>query len=302
MKNKRIVAITFSLLLTLSSYGQQITPEEFLQKIEFCNTNLPNELIPEIKKELKQLENHFIERGLLVDNSGKSYYNVYKRIAETNSFNFQTNISLTILDSLAPQTITTCFFKLLTEDQLSKVNQHHLESASNNAKGFDGETTIGVIAQRFVDLFTSEDFELDYFKQSSLLGFYKMSSPNNGILSVFPKYEVKSNANELLQINLNEQSEIWIFGKAIDMDHLTKLVEDFIKIDPIQRAISINSSRNASYESYLKMIEAVNKSINELREELASQKFKMSFSELSSEQKNQVKKAVPRNVIISELK
>ena len=86
------------------------------------------------------------------------------------------------------------------------------------------------------------------------------------------------------------------------MDHLTKLVEDFIKIDPIQRAISINSSRNASYESYLKMIEAVNKSINELREELASQKFKMSFSELSSEQKNQVKKAVPRNVIISELK
>lgn len=302
MKIRQIKAIPFLLLLTLNACAQHTTPDEFQQRIDYCTSNFPDELISLIKKELSQLENHFIESGLLADNSGESYHNVYKRIAETNSFDFQTNISLNTLDSLDQQTIRTCFFRLLTEDQLTNVNQHHLEVANNITKGLEGNITIGTIAQRYVDLLTPEDFELAYFKHASLRGFYEMSKPRDGILSVLPKYNANENAAELLQINLNEKSRVLVNGNIVDNEELPNLVRNFIQADPINRAVSINPTRDASYESYIAMLEAVNKPFNELREEMAKREFQLSFSELAPEQQREIEKSIPRNIIMNEPK
>ena len=62
---------------------------------------------------------------------------------------------------------------------------------------------------------------------------------------------------KILSIELNENDELMIAGKNSTFEHLAKTVTNFLKVDSSEKAIRIRASREASYDSYTKLINLV---------------------------------------------
>lgn len=299
----KFVPIIFILLYVFgSSCSQNLKRKEINNKINSCDLQFPNELIPNVKKEFLELESYFIRHGLLKNRSGESYLEVYRKIAESDSFNFQSDTSFTLIDSIDRNLTTPCIYKLFTNDQLAQVTEHHLEVANKITTGLEENKNLSSIAKRYIELLKPEDFELEYLKQAALFGFYKMSKPKTELMSMVPDYKVKKDINQVLKIELKQNDTLMVAGEEVKLDKVIVLVRDFITEDPINRAIEIYPSRAASYAMYLNLLDAVNIPINDLREEQARKTFKLNFTNLSIEQKDKIENKVPKNIIIKEVK
>lgn len=287
MISKLIKLPLLLLLIYNSSFAQNSIPESLEEKMQYCNTNFSDILVSEIKKDFQALELHFIKKGLLIDNSGSSYYNVYEKIAEKGTFDFQTNYSLRKIDSINKSTFKACFYKLLTADQLNNLTDRQVDVMSNLAIGFQGNVNLSEVGKRFVNLFVPDDFQLEYFQYMSLYSFYLMSQPTSNLFSIIPDHGVTIETLETVVISLDENDEISAFGKKVTIEEARELVAELCISDSIS-VIEMYSSRSASYESYINLLKAINEPINEYRNRKSKEKFGIEYSELAVEQREEI--------------
>jgi hypothetical protein len=292
-----ILNLLFTTILVYAvsnAYSQDTIPNT---PISTCNQYYPDSIISLIREDFKSLEQYFITYGLLEDNTGASYYQVYQRIVQDDELNFVSDAqyeSLNLLDSLL---FHRCSFLLFTKQEMSQVKQHHLE-ANTIITYYPGEdVTPTFMANRILYNLQPEDFNITFYKLLSLQIFYKLAIPytNQDKLGYPLKKEFKE--NNILVVKLDEADVISIDKEIYDIKSIKSELVNYIKELPKERAIKVLVDNKSSYASFLKLCEVIDESYNELRNDYAKSYFGSSYQKLAKQDKFIIKAEVPFNVI-----
>ena len=107
-------------------------------------------------------------------------------------------------------------------------------------------------------------------------------------------------------IQLKEKAKEFIQNKA-DSENLPELVSKEVEFSgPImvteKHVISLQNDRSSSYQAYIKVQNELVAAYNELRNELAEQKFGKKYSELDEEQQKAIREIYPQKISEAEPK
>ncbi len=258
------------MLFALTSYSlsAQDIPAFISQKIQFCEANITDEQINQLREELTDLENYFVSKGLLADKSGSSYRGVYQQIAVENDLIFTLDKSFKMIEELEFSVYSACFYTVLTRKELSQLTPRHLLALEQIAKDYD-EVSPGVVAQRILANLTEDDFELEYFKISGLLAFYTMASTAPFLDFGFPALD-PTELEKVLTIKLfiNDRDQLLVENEVRKKDSVAVMLYDFLAVDPVGRGIELSTTKKTSYAEYLKTIELINSVYAKLKTEM----------------------------------
>ncbi|MEN7550807.1 hypothetical protein AAG747_22995 [Rapidithrix thailandica] len=261
---RQIFILTILLATNPILFAQKL-PKFIQERIEFCDANFSDNQAIQLRKELNELEDYFVKKGLLTDKAGKSYRAVYERIAKENDLNFEIDTTFELLAALEFEVYTGCFYKVLSPEQLSELTFKDQEAAERIAEGYEGDVTPGIVAQRIIDNLTVDDFKLEFYKVSSLLTFYRIAHPAPTLDFGLLEFSKNMDSNiKTIEIVLNENNSIKIGNSTMSLDEAKQRVFQFLLTDPNKKGVELSVSRDASYESYMELIEMLNSVYSEL--------------------------------------
>lgn len=261
------IFLSYFLFANIFSLLAQINPYSFKERAEFCDSQITADQSAQLLQELDVLEDYFIKKGLLADNSARSYRTVYEKISEANDLNFEIDTTFQLLDSLDYKVLLTCFYKVLTNAQLSELNLNHYEAGLRISENNGEEISPKIVAQRILDNLSLDDFELDFFRVASLVTFYLIASPSS-IIDIFPEHsEITDSDFEYIKVLLDEKSRICIENKIVSVNKAKATINQFLSQDPNNRGIELTSSKSTTYKSYLELMEEINAIYKELNQE-----------------------------------
>ena len=266
----RHILILTILLVTNSILFAQKLPKFLEERIEFCDANFSDDQAIQLRTELNELEDYLVKKGLLADKSANSYRAVYEQIAKENDLNFEIDTSFELLDTLEFQVYTGCFYKVLTPDQLSQITARHQRAAEKISENHEGSITPGVVAKRIIDNLTIDDFNLEFYKVSSLLTFYRIAYPTPKLELDLPRIDKRTDWNiETIEIVLDTHGTIKIDDNIVSLEDAKLKVYQYLSIEPYKKGVELTASRETSYESYMEAVEMLYSVYSEL-----SEKFK----------------------------
>jgi len=112
--------------------------------------------------------------------------------------------------------------------------------------------------------------------------------------------------NQYMEIKeLKDAAKEFIANPANRIDYPEKKDTEieFFGVYPVSKGvISLQNDRGTQYQSYLDVQNELQRAYNELRDELAKQKFQKSFKELDDAQKDAVKEVYPQRISEAEPK
>lgn len=160
-----------------------------------------------------------------------------------------------------------------------------------------------------------------------LLIFYLVSTTMNvdsGIYRMLPPWVEKTNqdANKvkernLMKVSVSSQDLLMIGDQWADLTQLKDKVKEFVtnpenletlpekevtEIDligeyPVSKGVvSLQNTRETSYDMYIKVQNELSRAVNELRDGLSMDRFQKKFSELTSDQQKAITKAIPNQI------
>ncbi|WP_160114701.1 hypothetical protein [Aquimarina sp. AU474] len=169
---KKILLIILIGIMTISCQSQSERVESDLYS---CLMNsLTDSEKEKTKTILSDFEQHLIDKGILESTKPESYWNLYKKMATNESYNFSNDFNLdeklNFLDRQNPsenQSFFDCQNKIFQSEKylnskLYKFNKE-LESLKNK------RITPVIIAKTTIKYLTIEDFELDYNRFGTLM-------------------------------------------------------------------------------------------------------------------------------------
>lgn len=275
------ILIFFILISASYQLSSQKLPEFINSKIEFCDANLSDEQVLELREELNNLENYFIAKGLLKDTSGESYMAVYHRMANLDELNFQLDTSFNLLDTLEFQVYTGCFYKVLSTKQISQITPRHEKAASRISVRKEGLISPGTVAKRIIDNLDAKDFDLEFFKVSSLLAFYRNAYPMPSVEVWKIKRPDTTQVNKLdletVDLIINENSKLEMHGDPVSFEEARKIIYKFLSTEPDKKGIMIFPSKLASLEVYLEVMELLHTTYDTLIKDFGDMPKNMIF-------------------------
>jgi hypothetical protein len=272
--------LLFIAVLTSNFLIAQKAPTVPQERLDFCDSNLSDEQTTQLRKELDNLEDYFLTNGLLNDKSGTSYRAVYRQIVQENDLIFEIDTTLELLDNLDFQVYTSCFYKVLPPEQLTQLSTRHLEATQRISRNYDGNVTPSLVAQRILDNLTDDDFELEYFRVSALLTFYRVSSPTPTLNLGLPDFGRPDNPNiQTIHVILNPKDQIVIDAKIFTIESAKQTIYDYLLTAPEARGIELTASRSASYQAYINLTNMFNTVYFELTSELGEIPKNIIFNE-----------------------
>ena len=161
-----------------------------------------------------------------------------------------------------------------------------------------------------------------------LLIFFLVSTTMNsdtGLSRMLPPLvEQEQNSNDAIvkernvfPVKINYRNELLVRGEWSTVDKLKEQAKEFIanphndekmpektevdvpyfgKVMVTKGVISLQNDRGSKYEAYLQVQNELQAAYNELRDELAKQKFKKNFDDLEEDQKDAIKKIYPQKI------
>ena len=121
----------------------------------------------------------------------------------------------------------------------------------------------------------------------------------------------KIKERNILQVYLNKDDALMCGNDYITVDQLRAKAKEFIanpynedtKPEKISKnVISLQNDRGSSYQAYISVQNELVAAYNELRDELATEKFGVKYSELSDEQQKAVREIYPQRISEAEPK
>lgn len=259
----------FITLITSQSLIAQELPKFIQDGLSFCDSNLSKEQTTQLRKEINNLEDYFVTKGLLANKSGTSYKAVYEQIIREDGLNFEIDTTFELLETVDFQALTNCFYKLLTPRQLNQFTIRHQESIEEILEGYSGNLALGLVAQQILDNLKEEYFEFKFYQTFSLLIFYQIASSVYEAMVVLPKsgQSLQTSTLSTIKVFLNEENRIIVDGSERTQQQLEHLIYEFLKIKPSSKGIEISTSQNASYISYLDLLSAINSVYDNIMEQ-----------------------------------
>ncbi|MEO1484413.1 MAG: hypothetical protein AAFU57_01620 [Bacteroidota bacterium] len=169
------------LLLILSCKSSSDKVED---KLYTCFTNaLSQQEAQKLTTIKKAYENYLIEQKVLESTDAKSYWNFYKKIAESgafefaNDFNFSEKMRFLARESLeANQAQLDCYNLIFQSELYLKSKQHQLQEEIQSLRKH--RVTPKMIAQTTIEILSVDDFEFEYNRLMTLL-FIETFNENN---------------------------------------------------------------------------------------------------------------------------
>ena len=250
---------------------------------------MPNQGI-ELKKYHKNYDALLISNGILIDNSGKSYYNLFKKIMNSEIADTKTNFSL--IDSINKLSYVdlihfnqNCTDKIKSLDIYKESNTYRFEKTMDSLK--DSYNDQVKMINGIITSLNEKDFELDYYKIRALLVMERM----NSIPELFEeKVYTESQLETAFKVILNKKNEIIFQGEKVSNDNLKILVENYLRITKSNSLIIVDTYRDVKYGDYVKFIELFEFVFNKLGNELSEQKFNKKFENLTESEKEIIEK------------
>ena len=164
-----------------------------------------------------------------------------------------------------------------------------------------------------------------------LLIFFLVATTMNtdtGIQRVLPPWVETADAppikeRNLMQVKVNQYDQIQVQGKLVHLSQVKDLAKDFIlnvgdseelpekvvtDIELVgsypvsEGVISLQNDRGTSYDMYIKVQNELTRAFNEIRDNVARERFGASFEELDEAKRKAIQKAVPPKISETEPK
>ena len=151
---------------------------------------------------------------------------------------------------------------------------------------------------------------------------------DTGIQRVLPPWVETADAppikeRNLMQVKVNQYDQIQVQGKLVHLSQVKDLAKDFIlnvgdseelpekvvtDIELVgsypvsEGVISLQNDRGTSYDMYIKVQNELTRAFNEIRDNVARERFGASFEELDEAKRKAIQKAVPPKISEAEPK
>ena len=244
-----------------------------------------------IKYYLKEFENILIKNKLLIDSTSQSYK---KFINEYSNYNYiDLKESYSFLDKINGLDFgdyySNCVNEIREHEHFrtsiwGKLDNYFLQ----NELEVNKENTIQFLqSQPFDTIFNERTFEFDFFKHK-LFNVIKVSSGNESeIESTLYK---KSNYSKRAEITIDSKNKVtWqrsIVSQNKLLDNIYKYIHDCNK----ETIIFIELSPNASYASYISVLNQIEHAKQKLKKEKSVNLYNKEYEDLSRHQKELIDK------------
>ncbi len=156
-----------------------------------------------------------------------------------------------------------CFYKVLDFNQLNELTPKHLEAAKRISEP-EENISPGIIAQRILDNLTNEDFDLEFYKVSALMFFYRTASPS--LEFELPNFSNSSDTDiETIKVFFSKNNEIIISDTIFMINEAKNKIYDFVSSDPHTRGVELKAERGATYETYIELTNMFNSIYKDLQ-------------------------------------
>jgi len=279
---KKITILTFLILISISCKSQDRIVEKIFNDCYF--NSMPNQG-KELKQYHKEYESLLISNSILIDNSGESYYNLFKKIMNFEIIDTKTNFSF--IDSINKLSYTDlihssqkCTDKIKSLDIYKNSNTYRFEKTMDSLKDSNNDQI--KMIDGVISSLNEKDFELDYYKIRAILLMERINSiPKLFEEKVYSEKELKT----AFKIILDKNNEIIFKGEKVSNDSFKTLVENYLRTEKTNSLIIIDTCRDIKYEDYVKLQKLLEVVFNKLRNELSKQKFNKPYEKLLDNEK-----------------
>jgi hypothetical protein len=301
MSKSAVNLLILSILVPLNQVFAQQIPEMFADRVAFCNSNFDKSTASQLRLEFQELENYFIKNGLLKDSSGLSYLSVYKQIAKEGDLKFITDLQLKTMETTDLSILRSCSFVLLSQHEMEELTPRHMALSVEMSNEVGNDISLSKIASIITENLTAKDFDLQYYKLTSLLAFYVISKSYEIVGSLVPTTDYSKIKNRIL-IELNDKDELTISDTTSSMEEVKNSIYKFLSNDIDNKAIEVTAMKQSTYAAYVELLDLINEVYTDLRNQKSMQTFGKPLSELSKDELETVKQQIPKNVIYNKPK
>ena len=211
-----------------------------------------------------------------------------------------------------------------------KIATYNVAGFGHEASGFIAQDVLAEMKKQKVDVFCIQEYS-NYSGDKNNAETYKEYFPYvaygaNGHMATFSRYPIKASepiefpasANAAMCIDIDVDGQMTCNGDPITVDDLTMRVEEFVanrNDDPLlpekslrevhlmgrcrvsdRHVITIETHSNTTYEAYFDMQNAIVRGYNNLRNELAQQRFRHSYAQCSPEERASIALVYPQRI------
>lgn len=113
-----------------------------------------------------------------------------------------------------------------------------------------------------------------------------------------PKEQPASAVREgaIMKVSIRAKNQVICDGQTVAIGELTHTFKDFIEQKGLEHVFEISSDRDASYDTYYQVQNALQTAYRELRNERALNEYKRPYDDCTAPQKVSIDKAVPQRI------
>ncbi|MFD2529329.1 hypothetical protein [Polaribacter marinaquae] len=244
----------------------------------------------EVKRIYKTYEKQLISKGILADNSGESYYTLFRKVMSEKFIDNKTNYSL--IDSINKLEYSDlihynikCTEKIKSSKKYINSNTFLLEKRIDSIKdNFDAEKA----AEIYIKTLNEKDFQIEFYKLRALL----VLEMNKSLLELGigkPKYS-KERIENSLNIYFSEENLTSLNGKKTSKTEMENIVIEYLSRNKEKSLISVKSSRQAIYGEYLKLKENLELIFLKFKNKISIKRFNKKFDSLTKNEREEIEK------------
>ncbi|WP_165749363.1 ExbD/TolR family protein [Cellulophaga sp. Z1A5H] len=251
-----------------------------------------------LKQLISNFQNQLLEEKVIADFSGSSYRRIINQMAKdtflTNQFFFNFSDEWEKIGSSFDRLNKNCRNTILKENSLPfELKISDLISKKNIQSSSD-------IAQIMLQVFSDKELELEYIKLKLFLFMATAATTNTNLSDKLlpPVYD----AEKAFQIAINSHNEIYYEDTVVSINELSELLKAYLLKNTSNSTILLNYNKNTTYGDYMKLQQAVVRSIVALKQEYALDIYGLSYDALKIGDKDKVDLMYPLHHINTEVK
>jgi biopolymer transport protein ExbD len=270
----------------------------------------------DIRKAVRKNEQFLIERGVLKDGSGQSYYDYCKSIAGSTPRDVA-------FDLLSGSSFSDSVYFNGNRECFDSLNIRHANRRIKALRASIEEGTgISRQASRLIKILTPGDLEHDYYKLEMCMTLSSAfrSDLDSGLSRQLPPMNEHgqppvTDKRNMINVRVDANNQLTVNGTPTDIARIRPIIRNFFDIRqegqeypekhivnvPGLGAVRINKNatvaltndRGTSYKFYIQVQNELAQAIRELRDELSMERFGKAFDNCSEEEQTAVAEVYP---------